>query len=483
MGYNGEILCRELFSGEPLLPWRLVKKRMSPITIRRFFYKRKAEGQEEESSRSRGSFENMEAEHDALHIGTRELWGAHQRFGIRRADRRHHFYAVGQTGSGKSTLLRNLILQDIELGHGVGLIDPHGDLASELLDYIPPWRTDDLVYFNPADHAYPIGFNLLSGSPKESRHLVASGVVACFKSIWKDSWGPRMEYIFYAALAALLECENVSLLGVPRLLSDARYRQWVVNQVKDPIVRDFWLNEFASYDIRFLREAVAPIQNKVGQFFMAPPLRNVLGQVKSKLDIPYIMNRGKIFIADLSKGRLGDDKANLLGALLVTKFYLASMARADVPEENRRDFHLYIDEFHNFTTDSFAHMLSAGRKYRLCLTLCHQYLSQLTPEIREAVFGNVGSIVSFRVGNADAMLLDQEFGGQHTARRFTELGNHEVWAKLLTAGTYGEPFLGRTLPPEGVFHGRRELLIRRCREKYATKRTVVEDRIKRWMER
>jgi hypothetical protein len=291
-----------------------------------------------------------------------------------------------------------------------------------------------------------------------------------------------LEYILYAAVAALLHCDNVSLLGVQRMLSDDRYRAWVVKQVDDPMVRSFWVNEFESYDSRFLHEAVAPIQNKVGQLLMSPHVRNILGQVRSRIDGRFMMDNGRIFIADLSKGKLGADKSNLLGALLMTQFQLAAMSRADVPESERKDFYLYVDEFQSFASDSFVSILSEARKYHLCLTLSHQYIDQLRPEIRDAVFGNVGSIVSFRVGQKDAKVLEQEFGETYTARQFTTLSNREVYAKLLQLGQDCEPILGRTLPPFGERHGRHETIIRRSREKYGAQREIVEDRIRRWFQ-
>jgi Type IV secretion-system coupling protein DNA-binding domain len=417
----------------------------------------------------------------AVFIGERNIWGETKSFGLTRPDRRHHMYCLGKTGSGKTTLLRNLILQDIEAGEGVGVIDPHGDLSEDLLDHIPPSRTDDVVYFNPADTDYPIGFNLLRTVPKDVRHLVASGFVSALKSIWRDSWGPRLEYILYAAAAALLDCENASVLGIQRMLADEHYRAWVVKQVKDPIVRSFWRDEFDRYDRRFLTEAIAPIQNKVGQLLMAPPIRNVFGQIKTKIDPAFMMDDRRIFIANLSKGKLGPDKAGLIGAVLVTQFQLAAMARAGVPEDKREDFYLYIDELHNFSTDSFASLLSESRKYRLCLTLSHQYSAQLREEVRDAVFGNVGTVISFRVGEADGHVLQREFGENYPARHFTELGNFEVCVKLLADGQHNYPFTGKTFSPFAQRYGRRENIIRRSREKYATPRLLVEDRIDRWM--
>jgi hypothetical protein len=423
----------------------------------------------------------MSREH--IHIGTRHVWGGEQPFGLSRADRRQHLYAIGKTGTGKSTLLRNLIIQDIEAGNGVGLIDPHGDLAEELLDFIPPWRTDHVVYFNPADQDHPMAFNLLQSVPPERKHLVGAGVVNAFKTTWQDSWGPRMEYILAAAISALLEVENCSILGIPRLLVDDRYRQWVLKQVRDPAVRAFWTTEFAAYDKRFRSEVIAPVQNKVGQLVMAAPIRNILGQVSSRIDPRFVMDRERIFIANLSKGRLGAETSNLLGSLLVTEFQLAAMGRADIPEHDRSDFFLYVDEFHNFANEAFATILSEARKYHLCLTLSHQYLEQLPEKVRHAVLGNVGSMVSFRVGEHDGNLLEREFGSGYTRAHFTDLPNYAVRAKLLSEGVEREPFLGRTHPPEGIRYGRRDIIIGRSRQRYARPRAEVEDKIGRWMRR
>jgi len=392
-------------------------------------------------------------------------------------------YLVGKTGTGKTTLLRNLIVQDIAAGRGVGVIDPHGDLARELLDYIPASRTEDVVYFDPADHDFPIGLNLLQPTSADGRHLITSGVVSAFKNIWRDSWGPRMEWVLSACISALLECENVSILGIPRMLIDEHYRLWVLKQVKDPVVRSVWERELGRYDKRLWQEAIAPIQNKIGQFLIAPPVRNVLGQVRGRIDAGFMMDNKRIFIANLSKGRLGEDKSNLLGAILVTMFQLAAMGRSVAPEERREDFSLFVDEFQNFTSDSFASILSEARKYRLALTLSHQHVSQLRDEIRESVFGNVGSIIAFRVGSEDAELLSREFDGAFPASHYTQLRKFEVCAKLLTDGEYGNLISGTTLPPLGTHFGRRDTIIHRSREKYASRRATVEEKIRRWLGR
>jgi hypothetical protein len=416
-----------------------------------------------------------------IQIGMREIWGGKYPFGLYRADRRNHTYLIGKTGSGKSTLLRNLLLQDIESGEGVGLIDPHGDVAMEVLRQIPSWRTDDVVYFDAADLDHPIGLNLLADVPAARRHLVVSGIVGAMKSIWRESWGPRLEYILSATLSALTECQNVTVLGVQRMLVDERYRQWVLRQVRDPVVHQFWTGEFAAYDPRLRVEAISAVQNKLGALLLSSPLRNILGQVRSGIDARQIMDRRRIFIANLSKGKLGADRANLLGAILVTQFQLAALGRADMPEAERADFFLAIDEFHNFSTDSFASILSEARKYRLSMLLANQYIEQLTDEVRDAIFGNVGSLISFRVSERNAELLSREFGQTYLPSTFSSLGNYEVCVKLLAYGQHGDPFLGKTLPPIGRRYGRGANILRRSRERYASSRVVVEDKIGRWM--
>lgn len=416
-------------------------------------------------------------------IGERQGWGAPQPFGIAAVDERQHIYIIGKTGSGKTTLLRNLILQHIALGHGIGVLDPHGDLAEELLNHIPPARADHLAYFNPGDLEFPIGLNSIGNVPRDGQHLVASGIVSAFKGIWRDSWGPRLEYILYNAVSALLECRNQTLLGVNRLLVDDDYRTKVIRQVKDPFIKAFWAEEYENYDKRFKREAIAPIQNKLGQFLLNPVIRNILGQIKKKVDIPFVMDNGRLFIANLSKGRLGEDKANLLGSLLVTQFQLGAMARANRPESERRDFYLFIDEFMNFSTDAFASILSEARKYRLCLTLSHQYIDQLSLPVRQAVFGNAGTLIAFRIGSTDAEVMAKEFGNAIPASALAELERHEAVVKLLAEGSNLEPFRGKMLPPIETRVGRKEKLIALSRERFALPRRVIEDKLKRWMNR
>jgi hypothetical protein len=341
-----------------------------------------------------------------------------QPFGLSAEDRRRHLYLIGKTGTGKSTLLRNLIVQDIEAGRGLMLLDPHGDLAEELLEYIPDRRVDDVIYVAPADLSYPVGFNLLERVAADDRPLVAANVVATFKHLWRESWGPRLEYVLYNTVAALLDYPasrgGVSLLGVPRMFTDRDYRDRIVNEIQDARVRSFWAEEFPSYPSSFAAEVVSPVQNKIGAVLAAPAVRNILGQATSTLRVAEAMDERRIIIANLAKGGLGEAATNLIGSLSVTAVQLAAMRRADVPEEQRVDFVCYLDEFHNFTTDAFASMLAEARKYRLSLVIGHQYLDQVAPPVRAAVFGNVGTMVKFAVGHSDAEELAGEFDPYRT---------------------------------------------------------------------
>lgn len=425
-------------------------------------------------------FETMNDEPNIM-IGEREGWGEPQPFGISTDDQRQHIYIIGKTGSGKTTLLRNLIVQHIALGHGVGLIDPHGDLAEEILHHIPPHRADHLCYFNPGDLEFPVVLNLLANVAPDDRHLVASGIVSAFKGIWREPWGPRLEYILYNAVSALLDCRNATLLSVNRMLTDERYRANVIRQIKDLFIKSFWAEEYAGYDERFQREAIAPIQNKFGQFLLNPVIRNILGQVKMKVSIPFVMNNGRLFIANLSKGRLGHEKANLLGSLLTTQFQLAAMERTNVPEQERRDFYLFIDEFQNFTTDAFASILAEARKYRLDLTLSHQYIDQLPLVIQQAVFGNVGTLIVFRIGYGDAEVIEKEFGKAVLASSLADLERYEAVVKLLEDGANRAPFRAKMLAPLENRVGRKEKLIAHSRERFAIRRGVIDDKLNRWI--
>ncbi|MFH0830439.1 MAG: type IV secretion system DNA-binding domain-containing protein, partial [Parcubacteria group bacterium] len=327
-------------------------------------------------------------------------------FGIKRDDRRKHVYLIGKTGMGKTTMLQNMIIGDIYAGNGVAIVDPHGDVSEDILDFIPDNRVNDVVYFNPADLDYPIAFNVFERVSDEHKDLVASGLVGVFKKLYAESWGPRLEYILRNTLLALLDYPQATLLGVLRILVDKKYRNDVLEKIEDPVVKSFWLDEFANYNEKFRTEAIAPIQNKVGQFLSSTVIRNIVGQVKSTFDLRDVMDHKKILILSMSKGKIGEDNAALLGSMMITKIQLSAMSRAIISEAERQDFYLYVDEFQNFATESFANILSEARKYRLNLTMAHQYIEQMSDEVRAAVFGNVGTLVVFRIGAEDAEFLE-----------------------------------------------------------------------------
>ncbi len=404
-----------------------------------------------------------------------------KRFGIKLDDRRKHVYVIGKTGMGKTQLLKNMAIQDIQNGHGIGFVDPHGEAASELLDYIPKERIKDVIYFNPADLDHPISFNVMEKVDVEFRHLVASGLMGVFKKIWPDVWSARMEYILNNCILSLLEYPNSTLLGVNRILADEEYRSRVVEKIKDPIVKSFWLNEFARYSQKYETEATAAIQNKIGQFISSPLIRNIIGQTKSSLDMRKIMDEEKILIMDLSKGRIGEDSSKLLGGLLITKLQLAAMSRVDIPEEERKDFFLYVDEFQNFATESFANILSEARKYRLGLTLGHQYITQMEETVRDAVFGNVGTMIVFRVGAEDAEFLEKEFAPNLTANDIVNLGKYNIYTKLMVNGIAGDPFSADTLPPPDMPEkSEKEAIINFSRKEYSGEREKIEEEIAKW---
>ena len=369
-------------------------------------------------------------------------------FGIRQDDRRRHLAVIGKTGMGKTTLLKNLIASDIEAGRGVALVDPHGDLADSVLESVPAYRTNDVVLFDAADRDYPLSFNPLACHHPEQRPLVASGVVSVFKKLHGDSWGPRLEHILRNGLLTLLEVPGSSLLSLQRLLSDTQYRKTVTRRLADPVVRAFWETEFAKWKPSFQAEAVAPIQNKVGQFLSQPILRSIVGQSQSRLRLREVMDAGRILIVNLSKGKLGEDASTLLGALLVTSMQLAAMSRAETPEEDRLDFSLYVDEFQNFATESFATILSEARKYRLHLILANQYLAQMEEQTAEAVFGNVGSLLCFQVGARDAEILAEQLAGDVTPQDLIALPRFTAYVRLLLDGMPSRPFSMETLPPQ-----------------------------------
>lgn len=408
--------------------------------------------------------------------------GQSRRFGIKTDDRRRHVYVVGKTGMGKSTILENMIINDIRAGHGVAVVDPHGDLAEKIVEYIPSERINDVIYFNPADNEYPVAFNVIEQVEPHLRHLVASGLIGVFQKLWADSWGPRLEYILRNAILAVLDYPGATLLAVTRMLSDKPFRKKVIEKIQDPVVKAFWVNEFASYADKFASEAVSPIQNKVGQFLSSSLMRNIVGQVKSSINIREAMDNNKILILNLSKGRIGEDNSALLGAMMITKIQLAAMSRVDIPEKDRKDFYLYIDEFQNFMTDSFANILSEARKYHLNLTMAHQYIEQLSEKVKPAVFGNVGTMVVYRVGAADAEDLVREFQPTFMEEDLVNLPKYEFYLKLMIDGVSSNPFSARCLPPMPASEktGNTEKVIRISRERYARERQSVEEKIMRW---
>ena len=406
----------------------------------------------------------------------------YRQFGIKTDDRRRHMYLIGKTGMGKSTILENMIVDDIRSGKGVMVVDPHGDLAEKIIEYIPSGRVNDVIYFNPSDMEYPIAFNIVEQVEPHLRHLVASGLIGVFKKLWADSWGPRLEYILRNAILAILDYPGSTLLAVTRMLSDKNFRKKVIERIQDPVVKSFWVNEFSGYANNFASEAVSPIQNKVGQFLSSALVRNIVGQVKSSIDLRDVMDSGKILIMNLSKGRIGEDNSALLGAMMITKVQLSAMSRVDILEKERKDFYLYIDEFQNFTTDSFANILSEARKYRLNLIMAHQYIEQLGEIVKPAVFGNVGTLVVFRVGATDAEELVKEFTPVFTEEDLVNLAKYEFYIKLMIDGISSDPFSARGRAPltEEEKTGNKEKVIKVSRERYAKERLTVEDKINRW---
>ncbi len=403
-----------------------------------------------------------------------------RRFGIKIDDRRRHMYIVGKTGMGKSTMMENMVLDDIYSGNGIGLVDPHGDFAEKILNFIPPNRINDVVYINPSDLDFPIGFNILEVYNEGQKHLIVAGLMGIFKKIWPDVWSARMEYILNNTLLALIEYPGSTLLGINRLLSDKKYRKKVIAKVTDPVIKAFWNVEFAGYSEKYAQEAVAPIQNKIGQFLSTNVIRNMVAQVKSTIDIRKLMDEGKIIIMNLSKGRIGEDNSRLLGGMLITKIQLAAMERVDTPEALRRDFFLFVDEFQNFATPSFANILSEARKYRLSLIMAHQYVAQLDEVVAAAVFGNVGTIISFRIGGADAEMLAKEFTPVFLEEDLVNLPKFQIFLKLMIDGVSSSPFSAMTLPPLASPTESLEKVVRVSRERYGRPRVEIEEKIMRW---
>ncbi|MBX9906634.1 type IV secretion system DNA-binding domain-containing protein [Patescibacteria group bacterium] len=407
-------------------------------------------------------------------------------FGIKAKDRTRHIYVIGKTGMGKSTMLENMAVQDMQNGEGMAFLDPHGATAEKILEYVPEDRIKDVLYFAPFDMENPISFNVMEDVGPDKRHLVVSGLMSTFKKIWVDAWSGRMEYILSNTLLALLEYPDATLLGVNRMLSDKAYRDAVVANVKDPSVKSFWVDEFAKYNERYMQEAGDAIKNKIGQFTMNPLIRNIIGQPKSSFDVRQMMEDRKILIINLSKGLVGETNANLLGSMFITRIYLAAMSRADMPAAvmaKAPNFYLYVDEFQSFANDTFANILSEARKYKLNLTIAHQYIEQMEEDVRNAVFGNVGTTISFRVGPFDAEVLETVFAPQFTAMDLVNLGFAQIYLTLMIDGIGSRPFSAVTLPPipkAGVSHV--DQVISASRARFSCSRKEVEDTINKWHE-
>lgn len=407
-----------------------------------------------------------------------------ERFGIKAKDRTKHVYVIGKTGMGKSTLLANMIIQDIQNGEGLAVIDPHGALAESVLDHIPENRIQDVIYFAPFDLDNPIAFNVMEDVGYDKRHLVVSGLMSAFRKVWIDAWSARMEYILTNTLLALLEYPDATMLGVNKMYTDKAFRRKVVENIKDPLVASFWKDEFATYTDRYTQEATPAIQNKIGQFTGNPLIRNIVGQPKSTFDLRNVVDEKKIFICNLSKGLVGETNANLLGSMLITKIYLAAMSRADVPEAKLAklpNFYFYVDEFQSFANESFADILSEARKYKLNLTMAHQYIEQMSDEVRAAVFGNVGTMITFRVGAYDADVLEKEFSPQFYAQDLVNLGFTQIYLKLMIDGVGSQPFSARTLPPiEMPEMSYKDHVIAASQKEYGRPRAEVEEFIASW---
>jgi len=392
------------------------------------------------------------------------------KYGLWSEDRRRHVYVIGKTGTGKSTLLANMAINDLKHNEGMCVIDPHGDLVETLLDFIPKHRINDVVYFDPADTERTVQINLFEGENVVHRELIASGIISVFKKLYGYSWGPRLEYILRNCLLTLLKSPEAKLSDILDLLTNEKFREKVVNKLDDPILKNFWVNEYNKMHDRQRQEQIASILNKVGQFVSSPLVRNVVNTTQSSFSIEELMSQGKILLINLSQGRLGEDNATLLGAMMITKIQLAAMGRVNVSEDKRPDFYLYVDEFQNFATDAFIKILSEARKYHLNLTLANQYIDQIPEEVRNAIFGNCGNIISFVMGAGDASYFQAEYGGLYTQDDLVNLDKYQIINKISINNVLSRPFPAYTLPLAKSSNRNREKVIRNSRERYAKKR-------------
>jgi hypothetical protein len=393
------------------------------------------------------------------------------KYGLKREDRRRHMYIIGKTGTGKSTLLANMAINDLKNNEGLCVIDPHGDLIETLLNYIPAHRINDVIYFDPADPERTVQINLFEGENLVHRELIASGIISIFHKLYEYSWGPRLEYILRNALLTLLKSDGARLSDILELLTNRKFRDRYVEKLDDPILRSFWVDEFNKMQDRLRTESIAPILNKVGQFVSSPLIRNVVNAQKSSFSIEEIMDEGKILLVNLSQGKLGEDNATLLGAMMITKIQLAAMGRVHSSEASRRDFFLYVDEFQNFATEAFIKILSEARKYRLNLTLANQYIAQIPEDVQKAIFGNCGSVGSFVMGADDAALFAKEYGEHYTPEELVSLERYQIINKLSIDNLVSLPFPAFTLALAKSSNLNREKVIRVSRERYSKKRT------------
>ncbi|OGN13789.1 MAG: hypothetical protein A3C71_02245 [Candidatus Yanofskybacteria bacterium RIFCSPHIGHO2_02_FULL_43_15c] len=419
---------------------------------------------------------------DVVLFGEVNYRNQRSRFGIKQGDRDRHMYVIGKTGMGKTELLKNMAIQDMQAGRGVAFLDPHGDTADDLPNFVPKERIKDIIIFDPSDLDFPIAFNVMEQVDDRFRHLVASGLLSVFKKVFGvEVFSARMEYILNNTILALLEFPGATILGINRMLADKPYREAVVEKISDPLVKAFWTQEFAKYTDRLAAEATSSVQNKVGQFTASSLIRNILGQVKSTLNIRQVMDEKKILIMNLAQGKIGEDVSRLLGAMMITKIQLAAMSRADISEKDRVPFYLYVDEFQNFATDSFANILSQARKFALNLIIAHQYVAQMEETVQDAVFGNVGTIVALRVGAPDAEVLEKEFAPVFTANDLVNLAKWTMYLKLMIDGVAPPPFSANTLPPlPWPEISYKEEIIQFSRREYAHPRTEVERQIGEW---
>jgi len=393
-------------------------------------------------------------------------------FGIKQADRRRHIYIIGKTGTGKSTLIANMAIDDMKKKHGIAVIDPHGDLSEILLNYIPSHRINDVCYLDPSDKEHPFSLNILEVKDPTQAELVASGIISIFYKLYSFSWGPRLEHILRNTLLTLAQTPQTTLVDIPRILTEKNFRRQVVNRLNDPVLTNFWINEFEKMPDRLQQEAISPILNKVGQFVSSPSIRNIIGQPRSTIDLEKIMNEGKILILNLSQGKLGEDNSALLGAMIITKLQLAAMNRVNIPEAQRKDFYLYVDEFQNFATDSFIKILSEARKYRLNLCLANQYMAQIAEPVQKAIFGNAGTLMSFIVGAEDAFILEKEFGSVFTQKDLVGLSNFQIVLKLAIDNLTSRPFFAYTLPLPQSVNQNRQKVISVSAQRYSYKKTL-----------